>query len=88
MLILTRKVEQGIVIDGVTVVRVLAIEGERVKLGIEAPAAIAVLREELVQEIAGENRAAANPVTDGVASRLRLIGKHPRPSSEPPPKDS
>lgn len=88
MLILTRKVEQGIVIDGVTVVRVLAIEGERVKLGIEAPAAVAVLREELVQEIAGENRAAAIPVTDGAASRLRLIGRQPRPSTEPPAKDS
>lgn len=87
MLILTRKIEQGIVIDGHTVVRVLAIEGERVKLGIEAPAAVAVLREELVHEIAGENRTAAAPITGGVASRLRLMGKQPRPV-EAPPEDS
>lgn len=59
MLILTRKLEQGIIIDGQVVVRVLAIEGERIKIGIEAPRAISVLREELLHEVAGQNRAAA-----------------------------
>ncbi len=59
MLILTRKLEQGIVIDGQVVVRLLAIEGERVKIGVEAPRAIAVLREELLREVADQNHAAA-----------------------------
>ena len=59
MLILTRKVEQGIIIDGTTIVRVLAIDGERVKMGIDAPPEIGVLREELVQQVAGENREAS-----------------------------
>ncbi|RLT43296.1 MAG: carbon storage regulator, partial [Chloroflexi bacterium] len=45
MLILTRKVEQCIVIDGNVVVRVLSVDGERVKLGVEAPRSITVLRE-------------------------------------------
>jgi carbon storage regulator len=40
VLILTRKTEQGIVIAGDVVVRVLSIEGERVKLGIDAPRSI------------------------------------------------
>jgi carbon storage regulator len=73
VLILTRKMEQGIVIDGSVVVRVLAIEGERVKLGIDAPRSITVLREELVEEVSGENRAAARraPVTD--LDRLRRL---------------
>lgn len=61
MLILTRKVEQGIVIDAHTIVRVLSIDGDRVKIGIEAPASIGVLREELLREVAGENREAARP---------------------------
>jgi len=59
VLILTRKAEQGIVIDGQVVVRVLAIDGDRVKIGIEAPRSVSVLREELLHEIADENQAAA-----------------------------
>ena len=59
MLILTRKAEQGIVIDGKVVVRLLAIDGERVKIGIEAPRSVSVLREELLVEVADENQAAA-----------------------------
>jgi carbon storage regulator len=59
VLILTRKVEQGIVINNDVFVRVLSIDGERVKIGIEAPRSIAVLREELLAEVAGENREAA-----------------------------
>lgn len=59
MLILTRKAEQGIVIDGHVVVRLLAIDGDRVKIGIEAPRSVSVLREELLIEVADENQAAA-----------------------------
>ena len=59
MLVLTRKTEQGIIIDGHTLVRVLAVDGERVKLGIEAPPYIVVLREELVREVEDANREAA-----------------------------
>ena len=59
MLILTRKVEQAIVINRDVIVRVLSIDGERVKLGVDAPREITVLREELLEEVAGENREAA-----------------------------
>jgi carbon storage regulator len=59
VLILTRKLEQGIVIDGQVVVRLLAIEGERVKIGVEAPRSIPVLREELLREVADQNHEAA-----------------------------
>lgn len=74
MLILTRKLEQGIVIDGHITVRLLSIDGERVKLGVEAPRSVAVLREELLQEVAGENQAALAPV-DGreLTSQLRHL---------------
>jgi carbon storage regulator len=73
VLILTRKTEQGIVIAGEITVRVLAIEGERVKLGIEAPRSIAVLREELVEAVGEENRAAAAADPADVTQRLRTI---------------
>lgn len=81
MLILTRKAEQGIVIDGRIAVRVLAVDGERVKLGIEAPEQITVLREELVQQIAEGNREAAQPGSGGqLLRRLRNL-EDPRPKA-------
>jgi len=58
MLILTRKVDQGIVIQGNILVTVLRVERDRVKLGISAPEEITVLREELLQRGAGGNREA------------------------------
>ncbi len=50
MLILTRKVEEGIVISGNILVRVLGVERDRVKIGISAPGDIKVLRQELLLE--------------------------------------
>jgi carbon storage regulator len=48
MLILTRKVDQGIVIQGNILIKVLGVERDRVKIGIAAPGEIAVLRQELI----------------------------------------
>ena len=50
MLILTRKVDQGIVISGNILVRVLGVERDRVKIGISAPGEVTVLRQELWNE--------------------------------------
>ncbi len=50
MLILTRKVDQGIVISGNILVRVLGVERDRVKIGISAPGEVTVLRQELWHE--------------------------------------
>jgi carbon storage regulator len=49
MLILRRKVGETIVLDGVISVSVLAVEGERVKIGIIAPADVTIVREELLK---------------------------------------
>ena len=47
MLVLTREVKEGIVIDKSIKVTVVSIIGNRVKIGIEAPEEINVRREEL-----------------------------------------
>jgi carbon storage regulator len=60
MLILTRKVDQGIVIQGNILVRVLGIERDRVKLGIAADDEIVILREELCQDN-GRNSKSSSP---------------------------
>ena len=54
MLILTRKVDQGIVISGNILVRVLGVERDRVKIGISAPGEVTVLRQELWHEAEGD----------------------------------
>lgn len=48
MLILTRKIDQSIIIQGNITVMVLGVERDRVKLGIAAPEDVTVLRDELV----------------------------------------
>ncbi len=47
MLVLTRRLGETIVIDGNIRVTVLDVRGERVRLGIEAPANVPVYREEV-----------------------------------------
>ena len=84
VLILTRKAEQGIVIDHHIIVRVLAVDGDRVKIGIEAPDNIGVLRQELVEQVADANREAAQAgQSEQLARRLR--GLEARPPKPPRP---
>lgn len=49
MLVLRRKVGESIVLAGVINVSVLAVEGERVKIGISAPPDVSIVREELLR---------------------------------------
>ncbi len=51
MLILVRKVQQGIWIEGDIWVKVLAVDRDRVKLGITAPGDVKVMRQELFAEV-------------------------------------
>jgi carbon storage regulator len=50
MLILRRKPGEAIILNGVIRIIVLAVEGDRVKLGIDAPPDVIVMREELIDE--------------------------------------
>jgi carbon storage regulator len=54
VLVLRRKVGESIILDGVICVSVLAVEGERVKIGIDAPANVTILREELLKILSPE----------------------------------
>jgi len=58
MLVLSRKVGERIVVPhSELVVTVLSVEGNRVQLGISAPATVAVHREEVWREIAQQKSA-------------------------------
>lgn len=55
MLILSRKPEESLIIDGNITVTVLGIKGNQISIGIDAPKEVAVLREEVAERIAAEN---------------------------------
>jgi carbon storage regulator len=54
MLVLTRKSNQSIMIGDEVEVSVLAIMGEKVRIGIEAPRAVPVFRKEVYLEMRGD----------------------------------
>lgn len=51
MLVLSRKVDESLVIGDDIVLTVLAVEGDKVKLGVAAPREIRILRQEIFQAI-------------------------------------
>jgi carbon storage regulator len=58
MLVLSRKLNESIVIDGRIVVKVVRFDGDTVKLGIQAPMDIPVHRYEVYLEIQKNNQEA------------------------------
>ncbi len=84
MLVLSRKINQSIMVgDNVRIV-VVAVDRDQVKLGIEAPREVSVHRSEIYEEIQRANRSAAEapapapggseaaPAKLGNATRARL----------------
>ena len=61
MLILSRKVNESIVIDGRIIVKVVRVEGDQIKLGIQAPRDVPVHRQEIFDEIKKSSPDAASP---------------------------
>lgn len=59
MLALTRKINEAIIIDGNIEIKVLDIQGDKVKLGIAAPKEINIYREELHAQIKQSNKDAS-----------------------------
>ncbi len=58
MLILSRKINETVVIDGRILVRVVRVDGDVVKLGIQAPKDVPVHRLEVYDEIQRANQEA------------------------------
>jgi carbon storage regulator len=79
MLVLTRKSNQSIMIGDEIEVSVLAIMGEKVRIGIQAPRDVPVFRKEVYLEIQQERVASGKGVREEVDAALRGMGNK-RPS--------
>ncbi len=61
MLVIRRKTNEAVIIGETISVKVLAVEGDRVKIGISAPADVAIVREEILHRTARVSAGAASP---------------------------
>jgi carbon storage regulator len=60
MLVLSRQVDESIIVNDNIIITVLAIEGDRIKIGIKAPRDIPILRQELWQAINEQEEVASD----------------------------
>ena len=75
MLVLARKKDQSIVIGDNIEITVLDIQGDQVRIGINAPKNVPIHRKEVFIEIQDENRKAANVKNVALDELIKKLGK-------------
>jgi carbon storage regulator len=73
MLVLTRKINESIMVGDDVKITIVDVKGDQVKLGITAPRQVAVHREEVYREIQKENQLASSskPNLDSLEKMLK-----------------
>lgn len=73
MLVLSRRPGESIAIGDGIHVTIVEVSGDRVKVGIEAPQHVVILRQELCDAVEAQNRAARQVRPDQVGDALRSL---------------
>lgn len=71
MLILNRKAGESIILNDNIEVKILEVQEGRIKIGIEAPRTVSILRKEVYDEVIAENKKSLE--TEGGLEALNLI---------------
>jgi carbon storage regulator CsrA len=76
MLVLARKLDESIVIGEDIIIKVISIDKGVVKLGIDAPKSVSIIRNELLDDVKHSNIAASKEVKPDTISLLsKLLGR-------------
>ncbi len=75
MLALTRKTGESIVIDDNIIIEVLAVQEGRVKLGLDAPREMRILRKEVYDAIQATNKESASVKPNELNALKKLLKK-------------
>ncbi|NLJ34413.1 MAG: carbon storage regulator CsrA [Firmicutes bacterium] len=87
MLILTRGIEEKIIIGDNIEITILGIQGEQVSIGIDAPRELSIHRKEVYEAIQAENLRAARSVTANLDKIGQMMESRQRENREPKATD-
>lgn len=73
MLVLTRKIGENIIIDNNTILTIVDVKGDSVRIGIEAPKEITIYRGELYEAIVTANKQSAQPANLDKLDMLKSV---------------
>jgi len=76
MLILSRKINESIVIGSDIEVKITKIEGDVVKIGVVAPQAVSIYRKEILHAVNAANQASAMPSASNKLQQLKQFIQH------------
>lgn len=86
MLVLSRRLGQGIRIGDTIRVTVVGIDGQFVRLGLDAPASYKILREELWRSVASDNKEAIATASNARNFARLVQGQSAAESASPEPR--
>ncbi|MDR1867422.1 MAG: carbon storage regulator CsrA [Treponema sp.] len=79
MLILSRKINEKIIIGDNISISIVDIRGDQVRIGVEAPKTVNIFRQEIFDAIKAENKAAAESAEQKlvIPEQLKILGQLP-----------
>jgi len=75
MLVISRKINEKIKIGEDIEITIISVDKNQVRIGIEAPKEITILRSELIEEITKENKKAAKEIDTNTLKNISEIFK-------------